>query len=433
MKLNIRQFSTLDESFEENLQITLSRGAEFDPGIDQTVRQIIDRIRSEGDAAVAELTGKFDQLEVDSVDDLEIHADELAAAIERLQPSVIKAIRVAHRRIQDFHERQKEESWTYVDEDGSQYGQQLNPIQRVGIYVPGGMAAYPSSVLMTAGPARVAGVGQIIMTVPAPRGKIKDSVLAAAHVAGVDRVFKIGGAQAVAALAFGTQTIPRVDKIVGPGNAWVSAAKRQVFGHVGIDLVAGPSEVVVVCDQTSNAQWAAMDLFAQSEHDYDAQSILLSTSLRKLNEVRQEIEEMLPSMERKEVIAHALAHQGALIYSPNRDDLVALIDRLAPEHLELMLENPMQLAKQVRNAGAIFVGSPSAEVLGDYCAGPNHVLPTSGSARFGSPLGVYDFIKRTSIIACSVEGSKKLAKTASVLAQEEGLTAHRRSAEFRCA
>ncbi len=431
MKLNIRQFSTLDENFERELQKTLSRGAEFDPEIDQTVREIIDQVISEGDAAVVKLTAKFDQFDVDSAADLEIPADELAAAAERLEPSVLDAIRVAHRRIRDFHERQKEPSWIYADEYGTRLGQQINPIPRVGIYVPGGMAAYPSSVLMTAGPAKVAGVGQVIMTVPAPKGKIKDSVLAAAHVASVDRVLKIGGAQAVAALAFGTQTIPRVDKIVGPGNAWVSAAKRQVFGYVGIDLVAGPSEVVVVCDQTSNAQWAAMDLFAQSEHDYAAQSILLSTSLDKLNEIRQAIETMLPNMERKEVIAHALAHQGALIYSPNRDDLAALIDRLAPEHLELMLKNPMRLAKRVRNAGAIFVGSHSAEVLGDYCAGPNHVLPTSGSARFGSPLGVYDFIKRTSIIACSVEGSKKLAKTASVLAHEEGLTAHRRSAEFR--
>ena len=431
MKLNIRQFSTLDENFEKELQKTLSRGAEFDPEIDQTVREIIDQVISEGDAAVVKLTAKFDQFDVDSAADLEIPADELAAAAERLEPSVLDAIRVAHRRIRDFHERQKEPSWIYADEYGTRLGQQINPIPRVGIYVPGGMAAYPSSVLMTAGPAKVAGVGQVIMTVPAPKGEIKDSVLAAAHVAGVDRVLKIGGAQAVAALAFGTQTIPRVDKIVGPGNAWVSAAKRQVFGYVGIDLVAGPSEVVVVCDKTSNAQWAAMDLFAQSEHDYAAQSILLSTSLDKLNEIRQAIETMLPNMERKEVIAHALAHQGALIYSPNRDDLVALINRLAPEHLELMLKNPMRLAKRVRNAGAIFVGSHSAEVLGDYCAGPNHVLPTSGSARFGSPLGVYDFIKRTSIIACSVEGSKKLAKTASVLAHEEGLTAHRRSAEFR--
>ena len=430
MKLNIRQFSTLDENFERELQKTLSRGAEFDPEIDQT-REIIDQVTSEGDAAVVKLTAKFDQFDVDSAADLEIPADELAAAAERLEPSVLDAIRVAHRRIRDFHERQKEQSWIYADEYGTRLGQQINPIPRVGIYVPGGMAAYPSSVLMTAGPAKVAGVGQVIMTVPAPKGEIKDSVLTAAHVAGVDRVLKIGGAQAVAALAFGTQTIPRVDKIVGPGNAWVSAAKRQVFGYVGIDLVAGPSEVVVVCDQTSNAQWAAMDLFAQSEHDYAAQSILLSTSLDKLNEIRQAIETMLPNMERKEVIAHALAHQGALIYSPNRDDLAALIDRLAPEHLELMLKNPMRLAKRVRNAGAIFVGSHSAEVLGDYCAGPNHVLPTSGSARFGSPLGVYDFIKRTSIIACSVEGSKKLAKTASVLAHEEGLTAHRRSAEFR--
>ncbi len=429
--IKIRQFSTADETFEAELHQTLSRGTEFDPEVDRVVRKIISQVRREGDAAIVELTRKFDHLQIDHAEDLEISSAELEAASKRLSCSVLDAIRTAHRRIAEFHEHQKEESWIYSEEDGSRYGQQINPIKRVGIYVPGGMAAYPSSVLMTAVPATVAGVDQIIMTVPAPKGKIKDAVLAAVHVAGVDRVFKVGGAQAVAALAFGTRTIPKVDKIVGPGNAWVSAAKRQVFGHVGIDLIAGPSEVVVVCDQTSNADWAAMDLFAQAEHDYDAQSILVSTCLNKLEEVKLAIENMLPNMARKEIIAHALTHQGALIYVPNRQDLVALIDRLAPEHLELMVESPMQLAKQIRNAGAIFVGSHSAEVLGDYCAGPNHVLPTSGSARFASPLGVYDFIKRTSIVACSVEGSKKLATTASVLAREEGLTAHSQSAEFR--
>ena len=431
MNLKIRQLSTTDRQFDEEFSQILQRGVEFTHETDQTVADIISRVRNEGDYALLELTKRFDSSDVDSMTDLEIDADELESAAVRIEPELREAIIVAADRIRRFHARQIEQSWVYEEEVGSRLGQKLTAIQTVGIYVPGGKAAYPSSVLMTALPARVAGVNEIIMTVPAPGGEIKDSVLAAAHIAGVDRVFTIGGAQAVAALAFGTQTVPKVDKIVGPGNTWVSSAKRQVFGYVGIDIVAGPSEVVVACDESTNAEWAAMDMFAQAEHDDDAQSILLSLSQDKLDEVRDCMQNMLPKMERNLTIANSLAKNGALVHVRNCEELVAVIDRVAPEHLGLMLENAEEIAQMVRNAGAIFIGSDSAEVLGDYCAGPNHVLPTSGSARFSSPLGVYDFIKRTSIIHCSREGSRELAKTASILAREEQLTAHARSAEYR--
>ena len=431
MELEIRQLSTSESSFEDELNDILSRGSEFDPGVDHTVRRIIDSVRSRGDEALLECTWEYDRNYAKSVSELEIHSQELKNAANRIQPEVLEAIQFAANRVRKFHERQMETSWTYEEDDGSQYGQQLTPIEKVGVYVPGGRAAYPSSVLMTAVPAKIAGVSQIVMTVPAPEGEIRDSVLAAAHVAGVDRVFAIGGAQAIAALAFGTETVPRVDKIVGPGNAWVSAAKRQVFGHVGIDLIAGPSEVVVVCDDSADANWAAMDLFAQAEHDQDAQSILICTSREKIEEVRKAMQKELPGMERKDVIACALAKQGALIHVRSQEELIQLVNRLAPEHLELMVENPSALVGKIRNAGAIFVGRHSAEVLGDYCAGPNHVLPTSGAARFSSPLGVYDYLKRTSLISCSPEGSSRLARTASILAREEQLTAHARSAEYR--
>lgn len=431
MNLEIRQLSTSDSQFEDEFSEVLERGVEFTYETDQTVAEIISRVRNEGDDAVLELTQRFDSSDADSMTDLEIDADELESAALRIDPELRDAMIEAADRIRRFHKRQVEQSWVYEEETGSRLGQKLTAIETVGIYVPGGQAAYPSSVLMTALPARVAGVNEIIMTVPAPSGEIKDSVLAAAHIAGVDRVFTIGGAQAVAALAFGTRTVPKVDKIVGPGNAWVSSAKRQVFGYVGIDIVAGPSEVVVVCDENTNAEWAAMDMFAQAEHDDDAQSILLSLSQDKLDEVRNCMQTMLPNMERSHIIAKSLANNGALVHVCNREELVDVIDRVAPEHLGLMVEDAEEIAQSVRNAGAIFIGPDSPEVLGDYCAGPNHVLPTSGSARFSSPLGVYDFMKRTSIIHCSREGSRMLAKTASVLAQEEQLTAHARSAEYR--
>ena len=363
----------------------MSRGSEFNPGVDHTVRRIIENVRSRGDEALLEYTREYDQNHAKSLSELEIHSQELKNAANRIQPEVLEAIQFAASRVRKFHERQIETSWTYEEDDGSQYGQQLTPIEKVGVYVPGGRAAYPSSVLMTAVPAKIAGVSQIVMTVPAPEGNIGDSVLAAAHVAGVDRVFAIGGAQAIAALAFGTETVPRVDKIVGPGNAWVSAAKRQVFGHVGIDLIAGPSEVVVVCDDSADANWVAMDLFAQAEHDQDAQSILICTNYGKIEEVRKAHAGRTSGNGKKGfIIARALAKQGALIHVRSQEELIQLVNRLAPEHLELMVENPSALVGKIRNAGAIFVGCHSAEVLGDYCAGPNHVLPTSGAARFSS-------------------------------------------------
>lgn len=431
MTLKIKQFSTQDSDFETRFAEALSRATQFDAGVDAKVRDILDQVRLRGDEALMELTAKYDGYFVKAADELEIDEDRIQRAGERIEPTVDDALRKASDRIRAFHERQLEQTWSFEEPDGSVYGQKISPLRSVGIYVPGGQAAYPSSVLMTAIPAKVAGVSQVVMTVPAPGGQIRDSILAAARIVGVDRVFALGGAQAIGALAFGTETVPRVDKIVGPGNAWVSAAKRQVFGYVGIDMVAGPSEVVVACDDPDNARWAAMDLFAQAEHDEDAQAILLSDSSDVIEKVKSEMARMLPAMERKRIIARSLAEHGALIEVRDRHELIEVIDRIAPEHLELMVEDPMTLAKFVRNAGAIFVGSYSTEVLGDYCAGPNHVLPTSGSARFTSPLGVYDYLKRTSIIACSPSGGRRLAKTASVLAREEQLSAHAASAEFR--
>ena len=431
MKLDMVWLSTADSSFEGDMRKLQSRGLEFDPKVDAEVQDIIARVRHRGDDEVLALTRKHDNHPAAGMSELELDREQLKAATLEIGPEVREALETAARRIRDFHVRQVEQSWNFEDDDGSLYGHRLNPINRVGVYAPGGQAAYPSSVLMSAVPAKVAGVSEVVVTAPAPNGKIKKSVLAAAYIAGIERMFTVGGAQAIAALAFGTQTIPKVDKIVGPGNAWVSAAKRQVFGHVGIDLVAGPSEVVVVCDDTANAQWVAMDLFAQAEHAEDTQSVLISTSRQKMNEVHQRMLELLPGLERRDIIAKAIEGQGAMIEVRDRDEMIDVVDRLAPEHLELMIENPMEIAERVRNAGAIFVGSYSAEVLGDYCAGPNHVLPTSGSARFSSPLGVYDFMKRTSLIACTAQGARNLASTASVLAREEQLTAHACSAEYR--
>ena len=431
MELEIQQISTADRDFDAQLSALLSRGMEFDPEIDRAVAQIIAQVRTRGDRAVLELTRQYDRSPATSFSELVYNSDTLEKVASRIDGDLHLALQTAADRIRRYHERQLESSWVYDDQTGNRFGQKLTALDRVGVYVPGGKAAYPSSVLMTAVTAKAAGVREVVMTAPAPDGEIRDSVLAAAHIAGVDRVFTIGGAQAVAALAFGTESVPKVDKIVGPGNAWVSAAKRQVFGFVGIDLIAGPSEVVVVCDDTTNAEWAAMDLFAQAEHDEDAQSIAISLSREKLDEVREHMRRMLPQMERSEVIAQSLADHGALVHVRDSDQLVDIIDRIAPEHLELMTRDAEQIADNVRNAGAIFIGAHSAEVLGDYCAGPNHVLPTSGSARFSSPLGVYDFMKKTSIINCSPEGARDIAQIASLLAREEQLTAHARSADFR--
>ncbi len=427
----LRRLSTADPNFTAVFERLLSRAAEFDPQTETAVSEIIAAVRSRGDAAVLELTARYDQYRVASASALEILPPQVHQARRRIAPKLLDALAVAAQRIRSYHARQLDRSWSYTETDGSVYGQNVRPIEKVGIYVPGGQASYPSSVLMTAIPAKVAGVSEIVMTVPAPEGQVRDAVIAAADIAGVNRIFTIGGAQAIAALAFGSETIPRVDKIVGPGNAWVSAAKRQVFGHVGIDLIAGPSEVVVACDAGVNEQWAAMDLFAQAEHDVNAQSILLSDSTAAIAKVEAAIETLLPPLARRGIIAESLANNGALIEVRDRDEMLELIDRIAPEHLELMLEDAMDMAQRVNNAGAIFVGPYSAEVLGDYCAGPNHVLPTSGSARFSSPLGVYDYLKRTSIVACSPQGARKLASTAQVLAREEQLTAHAQAAQHR--
>ena len=431
MTVLIEQLSTQDCDFESRLSKLLSRAIRFDPDVDAKVSEILNRVRVDGDEALVELTGKYDGYFVDNAACLEIDQQRCEQAASVIEDALAVALNEAAERIRVFHEKQLERSWSFEEPDGSLYGQKVTALQSVGVYVPGGLAAYPSSVLMTVIPAKVAGVKQVVMTVPAPGGQLNDAVLAAANIVGVDRVFAIGGAQAIGALAYGTETVPRVDKIVGPGNAWVAAAKRQVFGHVGIDMVAGPSEVVVACDDKEKAKWAAMDLFAQAEHDEDAQAILLSESREVIQAVRSAMVQMLPDMERKQIIAKSLSEHGALIHVRDRSELAEIIDRIAPEHLELMINDPMAVAQKVCNAGAIFIGAYSTEVLGDYCAGPNHVLPTSGSARFSSPLGVYDYLKRTSIVACSPSGGRQLAKTASVLARAEQLTAHAASAEFR--
>jgi histidinol dehydrogenase len=362
---------------------------------------------------------------------LRVDVDRLEDAFAKLPNEQRDALEFAAERIRDYHQRQREESWTYRDSDGTLLGQQVTALDRVGVYVPGGKAAYPSSVLMNVVPARVAGVGEVIMTVPARDGELDDLVLAAARTAGVDTVFTIGGAQAVAALAFGTDTVPAVDKIVGPGNVYVAEAKRQLFGVVGIDMVAGPSEILVLCDARTSPEWIAMDLFSQAEHDEQARAILLCPDATFIDEVEAAVERLLPGMERADVIAEALTSRGALIQVRDLEEGIALSNRIAPEHLELAVEDPEALLPGVRHAGAVFLGHHSPEALGDYCAGPNHVLPTASTARFSSPLGVYDFQKRTSLIGCTPSGAARLAPTAATLARGEGMTAHARSAELR--
>lgn len=431
MQPQIAELSTRDPDFVERLDVLLTRGSELDATVERKAREIVDDVRKSGDAALLQYARDLDGSTAESAAQLEVSEPGWTEACARVDGQCADAIEMAASRIREFHERQIERSWQRTDDSGSTFGQRVTPIKRIGIYAPGGIAAYPSSVLMSAIPARVAGVEHIVLSSPGADGAVNDAVLLAAKVAGVDRVFGIGGAQAIAALAFGTETVPKTDKIVGPGNAWVSAAKRLVFGHVGIDLIAGPSEVVVVCDDAADPRWAAMDLFAQAEHSHDAQSILISDSKRMIERVRREMSEILPGMERREIIAQALERQGALLHVSHAGEIPEIVDRIAPEHLELMVADPAALAEAISNAGAIFFGSYSAEVLGDYCAGPSHVLPTSGAARFSSPLGVYDFIKRTSIIDCSAQGANELAKIASVIAREERLTAHMRSAQLR--
>ncbi len=402
-----------------------------DDAIDTSVASIIADVRARGDAAVLEYTALFDHVKSHSVAALEISADDLKRALDGLPAAQRDALSVAARRIRAYHEHQRAKSWSFTEPDGTRLGQNITPLDRVGIYVPGGKAAYPSTVLMNALPAHVAGVTEIIMVVPTPGGVRNELVLAAAQLAGVTRAFAIGGAQAVAALAFGTATIPAVDKIVGPGNAYVAAAKRRVFGVVGIDMIAGPSEILVIADSSANADWIAMDLFSQAEHDEDAQAILLSPDAALIDAVETSIARLLPTLPRADIVTKSLARRGALIRVRDLDEACTIANRMAPEHLELAVAKPEALVPNIRNAGAIFVGHYSSEALGDYCAGPNHVLPTARSARFSSPLGVYDFQKRTSVIAVSRAGAQTLGRVAATLAHGEGFAAHAKSAEYR--
>ena len=427
----IRRLSTTDLDFEAALDDLLAWDSVSDDQVQQTVAAIISDLRERGDAALLDYTARFDRWTPATAADLEIPRARLEEAWGRIPAARREALETAAARIRAYGEHQKLESWSYTEADGTLLGQQVTPLDRVGLYVPGGKAAYPSSVLMNAIPAKVAGVGELVMVVPTPDGELNDLVLAAAHVSGTDRAFAVGGAQAVAALAFGTETIPGVDKIVGPGNIYVATAKRAVFGQVGIDMVAGPSEILVVCDGGTDPDWIAMDLFSQAEHDEDAQSILVSWDGAFLDRVAASIDRLLPEMERKTIIATALRERGALIQALDLEDALGVVNRVAPEHLELSVEDPQAIVGQIRHAGAIFMGRYTAEAVGDYCAGPNHVLPTSRTARFSSPLGVYDFQKRSSLIMASAAGAARMALTASVLARGEGLTAHARSAEYR--
>ncbi|WP_110602388.1 histidinol dehydrogenase [Salinicola lusitanus] len=427
----IARLATRDADFDARLDALLAWEGVSDHEISARVAEIIDAVRRRGDAALIEYTNRFDRLAATAMSELTIGAERLEAAFASIPADQREALQHAAERIRSYHERQKPESWQYHESDGTMLGQKVSALDRVGIYVPGGKAAYPSSVLMNALPAHVAGVREIVMVVPTPDGVVNELVLAAAHLAGVDRVFTLGGAQAVAALAYGTESVPRVDKIVGPGNIYVATAKRAVFGQVGIDMIAGPSEILVVSDAGTDPDWLAMDLFSQAEHDEDAQAILVAWDAGHLEAVLASIERLLPTMEREAIIRESLARRGALILCEGPDQAVELINRIAPEHLELSVESPEEMVEGVRHAGAIFMGRHTAEVLGDYCAGPNHVLPTSGTARFSSPLGVYDFQKRSSLIQCSPAGADTLGRTASVLARGESLTAHARSAENR--
>ena len=427
----VRTLSTREPEFLRILDQLLAFDASQDDGIERAVAEILAGVRATGDAAVLEYTRRFDHLNVSHMAELELPRREWEAAEAALPAVQREALEQAAARVAMYPQRQLAGSWDYTEADGSRLGQKVTPLDRVGIYVPGGKAAYPSSVLMNAIPAKVAGVGELVMVVPTPRGEKNALVLAAARITGVDRVFTIGGAQAIGALAYGTQTIAQVDKITGPGNAYVAAAKRRVFGTVGIDMVAGPSEVLIISDGHGNPDWVAMDLFAQAEHDELAQAILLCTSAAFIDAVSASIERLLPDMPRRETIAASLANRGALIHVGDLDEACAIANRIAPEHLELCVENAERWIDHIRHAGAIFVGDYSVEALGDYCAGPNHVLPTMRSARFSSPLGVYDFQKRTSIIEISADGADRLGRIASTLAHGEGLQAHARSAEMR--
>ena len=428
---DISRLKTTDPDFRARLEALLAWEQSTDSEVVATVTRVLADVRARGDAALLEYTAKFDRVEAASAASLELSRHDLHAALDAIDTDQRLALEHAAGRIRAYAERQKMESWSYTEDDGTVLGQKVTPMDRVGLYVPGGKAAYPSSVLMNAIPAKVAGVPELIMVVPTPGGERNSLVLAAAAISGVDRVFTVGGSQAVAALAYGTETIPRVDKITGPGNAYVATAKRLVYGVVGIDMIAGPSEILVVCDGKTDPDWIAMDLFSQAEHDEDAQSILVCPDSGFIDKVQASIEKLLVDMPRADIIRTSLSSRAALIEASSMDDAIAVANRVAPEHLELSMDDAAHWAEKIRHAGAIFMGRYTAEALGDYCAGPNHVLPTSGTARFSSPLGVYDFQKRSSLIGCSARGASELGKVAATLAHGEGLVAHARSAEYR--
>ncbi|MFV9616607.1 MAG: histidinol dehydrogenase [Gammaproteobacteria bacterium] len=429
--LKLSSLNYADTKFYQKLDKLLAWEASIDGNISKIVADILADVKKRGDAAVIEYTNKFDRTSLTAASEYELDKTQLQQALASIDSGKREALETSARRIRQYAEHQKLESWSYTEADGTVLGQSINAMDRVGLYVPGGKAAYPSSVLMNAIPAKVAGVPELIMVVPTPDGVTNELVLAAAAVAGVDRVFTIGGAQAVAALAYGTETVPKVDKITGPGNSFVATAKRMVFGVVGIDMIAGPSEILVVCDGQTDPDWIAMDLFSQAEHDEEAQSILVCPDEGFIEQVKQSIERLLEEMPRKDIIKTSLENRAVFISVTDINQAIEVANHIAPEHLELSVENADQWAQKIRHAGAIFMGRYTAEALGDYCAGPNHVLPTSGTARFSSPLGVYDFQKRSSLIACSAKGASTLGKIASTLAHGEGLTAHARSAEYR--
>jgi len=427
----ITKLSSQQKDFNIKLSSLLSWGSISNKDVASTVEEIIDTIRSKGDKALIDYSIKFDSIKAKSMTDLMISQEELEKPFNDLNDEQKNAITIAAERVKSYHLKQKQQTWSYTENDGTFLGQKITPLDRVGLYVPGGKAAYPSSVLMNAIPAKVAGVNKLIMAVPTPNGVINQLVLAAAYISGVDMVFTIGGAQAIAALAYGTESVPKVDKIVGPGNIYVATAKRAVFGEVGIDMIAGPSEILIICDGNTNPDWIAMDLFSQAEHDETAQSILLCPDKAFIDEVEKSIEKLLPSMDRKDIIESSLKNRGALIHTKDIDEAINISNSIAPEHLELSVENPETLLDNIKHAGAIFIGKYTCEALGDYCAGPNHVLPTSGTARFSSPLGVYDFQKKSSLIMASRESANTLGKVAATLADSEGLQAHSQSARYR--
>jgi histidinol dehydrogenase len=430
-KLMITKLSSKDQNFTDLLNSLTSWDNSSNEEVNSTVKKIIDDVIKNGDQSILNYTQKFDSVDAGSISELTVSKDRLKESFDSLDEKQKTALSIAADRIRSYHQKQIQESFQYTEDDGTVLGQKIIPLERAGLYVPGGKAAYPSSVLMNAIPAKVAGVEELVMVVPTPKGLINDLVLAAAYIAEVDLVFTIGGAQAIAALAYGTETIPKVDKIVGPGNIFVASAKRHVFGQVGIDMIAGPSEILIICDGTTNPDWIAMDLFSQAEHDEDAQAILLCPDKAFISQVEKSIKKLLPSMDRAEIIRSSLKNRGALILTKDIAEAIQISNSIAPEHLELSVKDPEGIVDEIKHAGAIFMGKYTSEALGDYCAGTNHVLPTSSTARFSSPLGVYDFTKRSSIIMASKDGANKLGKTASTLAYGEGLQAHALSALYR--